>query len=49
MGEEKFVSKYSVENFIQLLDGYFEQGGQHINFNVLIAEILIEAKQNPER
>ena len=49
MGEENLVSKYRVENFIQLLDGYFEQGGQHINFNVLTADTLIDAQQHPEQ
>lgn len=37
------------DNLIQLLDGYFEAGGQHINVNVFTADILRDAQKHPEK
>ena len=36
-----------VENLVSILDGYFRQGAQHINVNVLNREKLIDAMNNP--
>ena len=36
-----------VENLVSILDGYFCQGAQHINVNVLNREKLIDAMNNP--
>ncbi len=36
------------DNLIQLLDGYFEAGGQHINVNVFTADMLKDAQKHPE-
>ena len=36
-----------VNNLVQILDGYFAQGAQHINVNVLNRELLIDAMNNP--
>ena len=38
-----------VENLVNILDGYFVQGAQHINVNVLDREKLIDAMNNPEK
>ncbi len=38
-----------INNLLALLSGYFTQGGQHINVNVLQVEQLKEAMQHPER
>ncbi len=35
------------ENLVSILDGYFVQGAQHINVNVLDRELLIDAMNNP--
>ena len=35
------------ENLINLLDGYVEKGGHHLNVNVLNRELLIDAMNNP--
>lgn len=37
-----------VNNLVDLLDGYAEKGGQHLNINVLTPEQLIEAQKHPE-
>ena len=36
-----------VKNLVQILDGYFNKGAQHINVNVLNRELLIDAMNNP--
>ena len=43
------ASKNQVDNLIDLLDGYFEKGGQHINANILSRDSLIEAQKHPEK
>ncbi len=37
------------ENLSFVIDGYFAQGGHHLNVNVLHREKLIEAMENPEK
>lgn len=36
-----------VTNLVSILDGYFKQGAQHLNVNVLNREKLIDAMNNP--
>ncbi len=36
-----------INNLVNILDGYFVQGAQHINVNVLNRELLIDAMNNP--
>ena len=38
-----------VANLVGILDGYFAQGAQHLNVNVLSREMLMEAYENPEK
>ncbi len=38
-----------VNNLVGILDGYFRQGAQHLNVNVLDREKLIDAMNNPEK
>ena len=36
-------------NLFALLDGYFSDGGQHINVNVIQRKILLDAMEHPEK
>ncbi len=36
-------------NLVHILDGYFAQGAQHLNVNVLNREMLMEAYNDPEK
>ena len=37
-----------IDNLVDLLDGYMETGGHHLNVNVLNREMLMDAYNNPE-
>ncbi len=37
-----------VDNLISLMEGYFKQGGHHLNVNVLNRQMLIDAMENPD-
>jgi formate C-acetyltransferase len=36
-----------INNLVNILDGYFKQGAQHLNVNVLNRETLMKAMENP--
>lgn len=36
------------KNLVSLLDGYFKEGGHHINVNVLNRDVLLDAMDHPE-
>ena len=38
-----------IKNLVSILDGYFKQGAQHINVNVLNREKLIDAMNHPDK
>ena len=38
-----------VDNLVELLDGYVEKGGHHLNVNVLNREMLLGAQKHPEK
>ncbi len=39
----------SVDNLVQVMDGYFDQGAHHLNVNVFGKEKLIDAMEHPEK
>lgn len=41
--------KYRLSNFSALMDGYFTQGGHHVNINILDKSTLIDAMNNPHK
>ena len=38
-----------VDNLINMLDAYMENGGYHLNVNVLNRETVLDAQQHPEK
>lgn len=42
------VNDAQVDNLVNMLDGYAEKGGHHLNVNVLNRETLLDAQQHPE-
>ncbi|NLN81742.1 MAG: formate C-acetyltransferase [Clostridiales bacterium] len=36
------------DNLVNMMDGYFEEAGHHINVNVLNREVLMDAMEHPE-
>ncbi len=42
------ASKEQIDNLTDLLDGYFEKDGFHLNVNVMNRDTLIEAQKHPE-
>ena len=37
-----------IDNLIELIDGYVEKGGHHLNVNVFTRETLLDAQAHPE-
>ena len=38
-----------IDNLVTILEGYFEQGGHHLNVNSLSKKDLVEAMENPDK
>ena len=43
------ASQEQIDNLVQLLDGYFEKQGQHLNVNIVTPELLLDAQAHPEK
>lgn len=43
------ATKNQVDNLVNLLDGYAEKGGHHLNVNVFSRETLLDAQAHPEK
>ncbi len=37
-----------IDNLVNMLDGYVEQGGHHLNVNVFTKDTLLDAQAHPE-
>lgn len=42
-------NEQQIDNLVELLDGYSEKGGHHMNVNVFDREMLLDAQQHPEK
>jgi pyruvate-formate lyase len=38
-----------VDNLVDMLDGYVQKGGHHLNVNVFTRETLLDAQKHPEK
>lgn len=45
LGRDKGIE---VQNLVSLLDGYFAEGGHHMNVNVVNRDVLLDAMDHPE-
>lgn len=43
------TNEFQINNLVNLLDGYTEQGGHHLNVNVLNRDMLLDAQAHPEK
>lgn len=43
------MATMQVQNLINILDGYVEKGGHHLNVNVFNKDTLLDAQANPEK
>jgi len=43
------VSEAQIDNLVNLIDGYAEKGGHHLNVNVFTKETLLDAQVHPEK
>ena len=43
------ASESQIDNLVALLDGYAQEGGHHLNVNVLNRDVLMDAYDNPDK
>ena len=43
------ANEKQIDNLIELIDGYVEKGGHHLNVNVFTRETLLDAQAHPEK
>ena len=42
------MANAQVDNLVNMLDGYVDKGGYHLNVNVLNRDTLLDAQKHPE-
>lgn len=43
------ITESQIDNLVNLIDGYVEKGGHHLNVNVFTKETLLDAQAHPEK
>ena len=43
------ANEQQIDNLVELIDGYAEKGGQHLNVNVFTRDTLLDAQAHPEK
>ena len=43
------VSEAQIDNLVNLIDGYAEKGGHHLNVNVFTKDTHLDAQAHPEK
>lgn len=43
------IPQNQADNLVEILDGYTEKGGHHLNVNVFTRDTLIDAQKHPEK
>ena len=43
------IAPEQVDNLVNMIDGYVEEGGHHLNVNVFTKETLLDAQAHPEK
>ena len=46
---ERLPNETQAENLVELIDGYVEKGGHHLNVNVFTRDTLLDAQAHPEK
>lgn len=49
LGKEEQTAFPRVDNLVQMLDAYMENGGYHLNVNVFNRDTLLDAQKHPEK
>lgn len=43
------ATRQQIDNLVNMLDGYVEKGGHHLNVNVFNRDTLLDVQKHPER
>ncbi len=43
------VASEQIDNLVNMIDGYAEKGGHHLNVNVFTKDTLLDAQAHPEK